>query len=533
MATVSSLLRDRQSLRVCSVDRLFLHGYLPSLQTPGQLVRFLLDRGFPIPSPALLGHEVRRYGAAVDRFAARHGVPVVRFTRDQVKEEVARPHFARAEAAGRFGVVMVGIAQEKASVWRGWRHGGSDAHPHFEYGRQSAHVNYFYFYIRDPEWGPTFVKTVAYAPYGVWLYLNGHEWAKRQAEQAGLAFRALDNGFRETADEQALAAICDRLSVADIDAFMARWEPVLPSPLTAADRARGHRYALAFRQLEISDTRVLDRPATARAWFEQMIRDQLALGHPDEIGLVFGGKVTRQTPGRFRTRVISHGVDPVLYAHYKHSKIKQYLKEGVALRTETTVNDTRDFGIGRLVTQANWDALIELGHAANDRLLSQQLAAQPCAPDSTALQRIVLPSIENGLPAPGLRFGDPRVMALLVCLCHFDHLFAGITNRGLTSLVAALIPGYNSRQATYDLRRLRRKGLIRRVPRRHRYELTSEGRQTAIFFTKTYSRIVNPALAELDPRLPTQISRRSPLATSWKAFEHALADHITAAAIHA
>jgi hypothetical protein len=173
MATVSSLLRDRQTLRVCSVDRLFLHGYLPSLQTPGQLVRFLLGRGFAIPSPALLGHEVRRYGAAVERFAARRGVPVVRFARDQVKEELARPYFARAEADGRFGVVLVGVAQEKASVWRGWRHGGSDAHPHFEYGRQSAHVSYFYFYIRDPEWGPTFVKTVAYAPYGVWLYLNG------------------------------------------------------------------------------------------------------------------------------------------------------------------------------------------------------------------------------------------------------------------------------------------------------------------------------------------------------------------------
>src|SRR3954470_16931731 len=132
MATVSSLLADRQRLRVCSVDRLFLHGYLPSLQTPGQLVRFLLDRGFPIPSPALLGHEVRRYGVAVERFAARNGVPVVRFARDQVKEDIARSPFARAEQDDRFGVVMIGIAQEKASVWRGWRHGGSDTHPHFE-----------------------------------------------------------------------------------------------------------------------------------------------------------------------------------------------------------------------------------------------------------------------------------------------------------------------------------------------------------------------------------------------------------------
>src|SRR4051812_16300730 len=173
MATVSSLLCERVTLRVRSVDRLFLHGYLPSLQTPGQLVRFLLDRGYPIPSPALLGHEVRRYANAVERFARAQHVPVVRFARDVVKEDVARPYFAQAERDGRFGVVMVGVAQEKASVWRGWRHGGSDTHPHFESGRQSAHVNYYYFYIRDPQWEPTFVKTVAYAPYGIWRISMG------------------------------------------------------------------------------------------------------------------------------------------------------------------------------------------------------------------------------------------------------------------------------------------------------------------------------------------------------------------------
>jgi hypothetical protein len=533
MATVSSLLRERVTLQVRSVDRLFLHGYLPTLQTPGQLVRFLLDRGYPIPSPALLGHEVRRYANAVERFARQQNVPVVRFTRDAVKEDLARPHFAQAERDGRFGVVMIGVAQEKASVWRGWRHGGSDTHPHFEYARQSAHVNYYYFYIRDPQWGPAFVKTLAYAPYGVWLYLNGHEWAKRQAEQAGLDYQALDNGFRATADADALAAICGRLSVADINAFFERWQARLPSPLTAADQRRGHRYALAFRQLEISDTRVLDRPATARAWFEQMLHDQLALGHPDEVQLVFGRRVSRRTPGRFRTRVITRGVDPALYAHYKHSKVKQYLKEGCALRTETTVNNTYDFGIGRLVTAVNWQALLEIGHAVNDRLLTQELAACPCAPDPTALARIVLPSIHDGQPAPGLRFGDPRVMALLLCLCHFEHLFRGLTNRSLRELVADLIPHYGARQATYDLRRLRRKGMIRRIARSNRYELTSEGRRTAIFFTKTYTRIVNPSLAQLDPHLPPEIADRSLLGRGWRAFEAALDQRIATATIHA
>ena len=106
-----------------------------------------------------------------------------------MKEEIAREHFQAAERDGRYGVVMVGIAQEKTSAWRGWRDGGPDGHPHFEYRRQSIFPNNYYFYIRDPDWGPAFIKTVAYAPFPLWIYLNGNEWAKQQATQQGIGFR--------------------------------------------------------------------------------------------------------------------------------------------------------------------------------------------------------------------------------------------------------------------------------------------------------------------------------------------------------
>jgi hypothetical protein len=394
-------------------------------------------------------------------------------------------------------------------------------------------VNHYYFYVLDPDWGPAFVKTCAYAPFPIWVYLNGHEWAKRQATRAGLAFEALDNGFRSTVDGAALATICARLSARDVWQFFNRWQSRLPSPFTPADRRRGYGYQLAFRQLELSDTRVFDKPAAGRAWFERTIRDQLDLGRPDQVALVFGRKVTRATPGRFHTRVITAGVDPAIQVHYKHSKVKQYFKEGRALRTETTVNDTRDFGIGRLVTDHNWDALLAVARQTNERLLAAQLDACQCAPDATTLQHIVLPSTHDGQPAPGLRFGDPRVMALLACLCTYTHLIDGFTNRTLRTLIAERLPDYNARRMTYDLRRLRRKGLIRRIPRSHRYELTTAGRRLAVFFTKTYTRIVNPSLAELDPNLPDQIARRTPLGRPWRDFEHALDQRITDAALTA
>jgi hypothetical protein len=533
VATITSLLADHVTLQVRSVDRLFLAGYVPKLQCAGQLVAFLNARaGGTIPSPAILGRVARGYLAAVDEFALKNELPVVRFKRHERKEDVARAYFQAAEREGRFGVVLIGVAQEKASAWRGWRDGGHDAHPHFEFGRQSVFVNHFYFYIRDRQWGPSFVKTNAYAPYPVWLWLNGHEWAKRQAEQQGIAFEGLDNGFRSCPDAESLAAICASLGDRDVHDYFARWMRALPSPFTKAERSR-YGYGLSVRQLEISDTRVFDRPAAGRAWFERTIADQLDLGRPDKVQIVFDRKITSRTPGVFQTKVITKGVAPVIQAHYKHSKVKQYFKEGRALRTETTVNDPYDFGVGRLLTAENWRALLAIGEQTNQRLLDAQLQACQCAPDPTALARIVLPSTHDGQPAPGLRFGDPRVMALLACLCHYGHLFNGLTNRSLRELIAGLIDGYTASQATYDLRRVRRKGLIRRIPRSQRYELTAEGRRIAVFFTKTYTRIVNPSLAELDPHLPGEIARRSPLARSWRDFERALEQRIEEAAIAA
>jgi hypothetical protein len=534
MATIESLLADHVTLQVRSVDRIFLQGYVPRLMTQGLLIRFLLDRGNPIPSPALLGKIGRTYVAAIERFAEEHEIPIVGFRKGESKEEVAKPYLERAEREGRTGCVVIGRAQEKTSAWRGWRDGGSAGHPHFEFGRQTVFVNHYYFYLLDPEWGPAFIKSCAYAPYPVWIYLNGHEWAKRQACKRGLRFEALDNGFRSTADAETLAAITSSLDHRDVERFFRRWQARLPSPFSADDRRRrGYRYALAFRQLELSDTRVFDRPQSGREWFERVIRDQLALGRPDNVSIVFDRRVSRRTPGRFLTRVINRGADPAIQIHYKRSKVKQYFKEGRALRTETTVNDTRDFDVGRLVTAENWQALLRIGHETNERLLSSQLEACSCAPDARTLERVVLPSKEDGLPAPGLRFGDPRVMAVLASLCAFAHLFAGLTNRSLRALVAGFIPGYSARQMTYDLRRLRRKGLIRRIPRSQRYELTAEGRRLAVFFTKTYTRIVNPSLAELDPSLPEPLARSAPLGRPWREFERALEAKIEDAALMA
>ena len=148
------------------------------------------QRKFKIPSSAAFKAIGDRWVKDVERYAEQHAIPVVHFAKSQNKEDYARPLIDAAAAEGGDGrVVLIGIAQEKAPVWRSWKAKGQEqaAHPHMEWGRQMAFVNHYYFYLWDPEWGPAFWKTNAYAPWPIWIWLNGHEWAKRQCERSGSA----------------------------------------------------------------------------------------------------------------------------------------------------------------------------------------------------------------------------------------------------------------------------------------------------------------------------------------------------------
>ena len=321
-----------------------------------------------------------------------------------------------------------------------------------------------------------------------------------------------------------LQKICDRLGPGAVNNFFWRWLRRLPSPFTAADWKAGYTYDLAFRQFEISETCVFDRPQAGRMWFEGVIRDHLDVGRPDQVMLIFDRRLRRSTPGPFRTRVLTEGVDPTLTCYYKSSRLKQYFKEGRALRTETVICDTRDVGIGRQVCAKNWYALRAVGESANRRLCDAETADALPAPDVVTFHQVTQPSKpNNGLYSPGLRFGDPRVMALLASLVGFCHLIQGFTNRQLVTQTATLLDApYSTRQATYDLRRLKRKGLILKIPHSHRYQLTGLGRRVAVLFTKTYGRVLAPGLIVLDPKLPDCLKQRSPLATAWRQLDDAL-----------
>lgn len=536
METVASVLAEHVSLRVRSVDRIGVAGYLPNLVHEGGLVQFLLHRASlvgnrNIPSPALLGHNHDRMVRDLDRFVAERELTVVRFRRGDSKEQIARPYQLAAAAEGRCGVVLVGKAQERTEVWRGWVDKTSpqstSRHPHFRFGRQSAVPDHWYFYLWDRAWGPALIKLGTHAPYALWVMANGHEWAKRQLADAGVGYRELDNGLSSVEDEAAARRICARLGAGHVRGLIDRWLPSLPSPLIPADRRAGFRWAFSVRQLEIADTAVFDRPAAGRAWFEAAIRDHVDLGRPDRVKVIFDRRLrlrgTHPTPGSFTTQIITPGTRARIEIRYKTSGAKAYLKEGRALRVETTINNPAHFDLRKTLNTENWRALRRVGEQINTRFLAALGEGAADAPDAATLAAIVLPTTHHGQRAPGLRFGEPRVMALLASIASFEHVTRGLTNAGLRDHMTDLYdPDYNTRQATYDLRRLRLKGLIERVPGTHTYRVTAHGRAVATFFTRLAARVIVPTLTGLDTTRP---SRRAPtpLLTAWRAYDTELA----------
>ena len=519
---LAQLQQDHVVLELECIDRLYLNAYVPQLTSPGGVAAFC--RGY-------LGHRfastkqavamTKTFLKAIDAFLQREGLELVRFKKGQRKDDVMQQRLRRFDKPE--GVVFVGVAQEKVCVPRTTRKrcdsGGTI--PWIIYS--NAMVNVYYFYCRDRDFGPFFLKFCSYFPYGAKLCLNGHEYLKCQLRQKGISFEALDNGLLSCADLPAAQRICDDLSPEKIDAFFRKWLAYLPHPFSAKDSQAGYRYELSVLQAEFSLTQVWERGVQGRCFFEEVIRENIDLGRPDQVQLIFGRKMRRKTAtdGRCRTRVITEGVVPSLHVYYKNTHLKQYHKEGRALRTETTINNTYDFRVGRRLK--NLPALRQIGFPANRRVLEVERLTHDSHIGSQAFAQLQQPAEVDGQHASALPFGQERVQALLLVLVLFCLQPEGFRSRQARPLLAQLLglpqtqitPG----RMTYDLRRLRLHGLIARIPKPHRYRLSPFGLKTALFYSRVYQRLLRPGLSELlDPRLGVSSS----LATAFNRFQEAL-----------
>ncbi|SAL05155.1 hypothetical protein AWB81_07041 [Caballeronia arationis] len=442
--SVCEVLRAHVVLESECIDRMYLNVYVPQLQRVGGVVWYLRGHlGQRFASTATVAPKTVAFVASIEKFVAEQGVDLVSFGRHQRKDDITQQYLQRFDADE--GILYGCRAQEKARVVRTERRCCARTGMGYPWVDGSAMVSHYYFYCVDDDFGPFFLKFCSYFPYNAKLCINGNEYAKCQLRKRGIAFEALDNGILSCEDPKAL--------------------------------------------------QVLDRLMTGRIFF---------LGRTGQVQLIFDRRVNRRTPGRFRTRVITEGVTPSLHVDYKRSRIKRYHNEGQSLRTETTINDTRDVGVGRLLR--NLPELRRIGFAVNRRMLEIEQLSHDRALGEDAFQGLQRARHVDGQRAPALRFADPKDQALLRALVMFIFVARGFTNQDLRQAYAVLLglhPGeIGPGRMSYELRCLRLHGLIQPVPKTHRYRLTKLGLQTALFYTRVYS--LRPGLALVSPQAPAE-----------------------------
>jgi hypothetical protein len=344
--------------------------------------------------------------------------------------------------------------------------------------------------------------------------VNGHERAKRQALAAGTGFTELSNGFASCEDPAALQEICDRLGPGRIQVWSERWMARIPLPLTAADRDGGFWRELSMRQAETSRTLVFDADVHARAFFEALLCENMDLGRPQNVELLFRrgqplGRHSRTPPGGFKTKTGQRCDLVTMNVFCKSSRVKQYLKDGKALRIETVINSPKNLRCSRQLH--NLPELQDKARAINARLPETETAGQDTALVSPVIERITRPAVtDEGRKAPAPRFGDLRVQALAGATAAMLFTVPGITNRTLRGLMTGLLNRpYSMNQASYDLSRLARNGLISRVPGRNSYTPTRDGLLFACFYTRVYDHVLRPLMAPDRPRRPARPHRRT------------------------
>jgi hypothetical protein len=362
-----------------------------------------------------------------------------------------------------------------------------------------AMVNHFYIYAVDSDFGPFFIKFCSYYPCNAKLCINGNEWAKRQAAKAGIGFQALDNGFASCEHPARLQRICDRLDAARIDRLAGKWLKLLPHPFAVSDRRAGYRYDLSILQAEFSLTRMLDRPASGRVFFETVIRENLDVGRPDRVSLVFDGRIfnAADTPPRDGSapgsspRASPPACTPTTSTPASSSTTRR--DELFAPRPPSTTPVTFRSAngcatcppCGRSASLPTGAAFTPKGSATTR---SSGTPSSPTSPNPRSSTVSASPGCasptQGSMPSPAASSSRSQP--------------AGFSNRDLRHQLAQLTgtasitPG----ATTYDLRRLRLHGLIERLP----LPPTPLVWRTAWLYTHAYNRYLRTATADIaDP----------------------------------
>src|SRR3954454_10648443 len=483
-------------------DRILLNGVIQVLQNPACVVGFLKEkRQAARVTPAYFRTISTDYHHFVQAFAEKRHVEILMPPKGVRREEWVEPYYQQLR--GQTGIAVILKARENARVAVSFPRQGD----HVEL--LNRFVQQYYFYLQDPDFGRMFVRVCPYFPFSARICLNGHEWLACRLRAEGIAFEQCANAFRTCSDPARLQELSDQFSAAHIEACAHRWLAQLVPFFTDRERRQeGFGYRLFVSQVEYCTNLVFDNRAALDRLHDRLLDLNRSIGHPDKIALIFGRRITQRTDAGLKTQILDHNLgQPVIRSEYKSSSIKQYVRDHLILRTETTSYHTPDLGVNKGVEHL--PELRQTMAARNDRYLEVQQDVLETFVDRGQLEQLRQATVSpSGRRTPGLKLDDPRLLAVLQALTCFA-LLAGRGRFRTTDLHPEVAEALGRTPATYTLghlryalRKLRGKGLVERVPGTQSYRLPSEGYRNAVLYLKLFPRIYAPLTAGIRKPVP-------------------------------
>jgi hypothetical protein len=482
-----------------SIDRLMLNAYIPTLQTPGAMARFLREvRHKPILAGVVFKELTDDFVSRTTEFAESRGLSIQSPPGGMRPGELGQRILDNARKRDQWGVVGIVAHQERARVFCSTHAGGRATN--FRVREDRRMVKHYYFYIRDPQYGEGFVRICTYPPFGTRIWLNGHGYLAARLKERGIAAEFDGNCVVSCADPKALQKAADEF-IGKVEPIARRWLKMVPDPLTAGERAAGYPTKLSVFQAEFSDNLIFHKTATLNRLYERVLSEHLHLGRPDMLKVMFDRRIIRTTPGRFATRVLRDGTVACMKVFFKDSFLKQYNKSGRVLRTELCVNNPNNFGLKKgLAHLGQLDCIAE--HATT-RFTEAQAVAHSTALNRSTFERLVTPSQKDeGQRVAALRFGTTWVMQLLMALGCAGLCFGAFSNsqvcRVLTEQFGVAEDQARSQRIGYELRKMRGKGLVHKARGSNRYTLTPLGQRVIPALVKLHQRVLGPTLDSFD-----------------------------------
>jgi hypothetical protein len=515
------------------VDRFVLNAYSPFGVRPGGFRHWwrLLHGSDEGLDNTHLMRMAGRFSRRLHGWAKANRIPVVDCARDEKKFEIAEKHLARH--AGQPGVFLVLVGRAPALVWeveqtRSGKIGNIKA-------KKNCFVNHYHFHIMDPDWGHMIIKMSGHPPFGAQIILNGHEYVARQAQREKLDFKKEGNCFVAAGDAVSLAKIADTLSeeltVGRLRQTCDRWiySACLLFGLDLEEQQRSRfQYEYKTYQLEFSRNLRFKQGEQMEQVMEGLIDRSRRLLRFKQVKTIFGaryrprrgGKPGKKDTTRWGVEVEAPTYDvTVLKVHYGKLSLKVYSKGERVLRIEGMVHNTRALSPGRKLER--FPQQMVLLKEIVERFVQVLCCLDRCFIADDLLERLPTHSVVGASRVGGVDLNQARMRRVIGTVVSLALKLEGLTASQLASEVRAQNgqseAEYGPRQAAYDLKKLRGKGLVQRKGVSRRYESTAEGLRTMAACIVLREKVIRPLLAG---SLQLNVKRGRPAKTDSRIDRH-------------